>query len=117
MLDVYVRRDGRLARLPAISEIPPDAVWIDMLRPTAEEEALVERAAGVDVPTQEEMVEIAASSRLYEDGGRLFMPATVLSKADTAQPVVRQVSFVLQPGPQCTVRYSEPRSEARRGGK
>src|SRR3546814_1499525 len=89
MLAFYVRRAGRLARLPAISEIPPDAVWIDMLRPTAEEEALVERVAGVDVPTQEEMVEIEASSRLYEDGGRLFMTATVLSKADTAQPVVR----------------------------
>lgn len=110
MLDVYVKRDGRLDRLPGCTDIPPDAVWIDMLRPTYEEEALVERAVGVDVPTHEEMLEIEVSSRLYDEDGRLFMTATVLSRTDTAQPAARPITFVLTPAHLVTVRYTEPKS-------
>ena len=110
MLDVYVRRDGRLQRRASPDEIPADAVWIDMLSPSAEEEAIVERAIGVDVPTREEMQEIEASSRLFQEDGRLFMTATILSKTDSLQPVARPITFVLTPDRLVTVRYIEPKS-------
>lgn len=110
MLDVYVKQDGRLARLSGATDIPVEAVWIDMLRPTYEEEALVERAVGVDVPTHEEMLEIEVSSRLYEEDGRLFLTATVLSQSDSVLPAARPITFVLTPEHLVTVRYSEPKS-------
>ncbi len=110
MLDVYVRRGRGLDRQAAATTIPAEAVWIDMIRPTAEEEAQVEQAIGIDVPTHAEMQEIEASSRLYQDNGGLFMTATVLSKTDTDAPVARPITFVLLPDRLVTIRYSEPRS-------
>lgn len=110
MLDVYVRHTGRLGKLPAPSEIPTEAVWIDMVRPTAAEEAQVEAALGIDVPTHDEMQEIEVSSRLYEEDGCQFMTATILSKQDTAEPVARPVTFVLTPDRLVTIRYTEPKA-------
>ena len=60
------------AAIDASSQLIPDkASWIDLENPTREEEALVERCIGVEVPTQSELVEIEPSSRLYERGGAL----------------------------------------------
>ena len=110
MLDVYVKQGRRLERVAGATEIPPGAVWIDMLRPTPDEETLVEQALGIDVPTHAEMQEIEASSRLYQDNGSLFMTATVLSRTDTEEPAARPITFVLMPDRLITVRHSEPRS-------
>ncbi|MDQ6624167.1 MAG: magnesium transporter, partial [Verrucomicrobiota bacterium] len=41
-----------------------DAVWIDLLEPTTEEELALEAALGIDIPTREEMQSIELSSRL-----------------------------------------------------
>ena len=51
MLEVYLKRSGRLERVPDAGEIPAGTVWIDMLNPSPAEEALVEAGVGVDVPT------------------------------------------------------------------
>jgi magnesium transporter len=50
---------------PAV--LPVDAVWIDMLEPTPEEVQTVQRMVGIEVPTREEMREIEASARVYEE--------------------------------------------------
>ena len=78
MLNLYVPRSAGLARIDAGSPptIPGDAVWIDLLEPTPDEEKLVEATLGIDVPTREEMKEIEASNRLYEDNGALYMTTT-----------------------------------------
>ena len=60
------------------SRIPDGATWIDLEEPTKEEEQLVERCVGLNVPTEEEMAEIEPSSRLYERDGALYMTASVL---------------------------------------
>jgi magnesium transporter len=64
--------------------VPEDAVWLDLLEPSLEEERQVEQALGIDVPTREEMRAIETSNRLYEDNGALYMTSTVLWKADSA---------------------------------
>lgn len=110
MLDVYVRHGGRLKKLEASDSLPAEAVWIDMIRPTADEEALVERTIGIDVPTHDDMKEIEASSRLYQEDSHLFMTATVLSKTETEHPVARPITFVLTPTHLVTIRYTEPKS-------
>ena len=88
--------------------LPEDAVWIDLLRPTREEELAVEKAIGVQIPTREEMSEIETSSRLYQENGATFMTAAVLTHATTDFPLLAPVTFVLVGERLVTVRYAEP---------
>ncbi|HEX5775232.1 MAG TPA: CorA family divalent cation transporter, partial [Caulobacteraceae bacterium] len=85
-----------------------DAVWIDLLNPTREEELAVEKAIGVQVPTHDEMSEIETSSRLYQENGATFMTAAVLTHATTDFPLLAPVTFVLVGERLVTVRYAEP---------
>ena len=65
MLNIYGAANGCLTELPANTpELPPDAVWIDLVEPTANEESKVEGVLGIDIPTREELAEIEASSRI-----------------------------------------------------
>ena len=89
--------------------IPKDAIWIDLLDPTAEEERLVEQAVGVNIPTRDEMAEIEQSSRLYEAERTVYMTATVLAGLEEHDPVATPVSFVLTTEHLVTVRYADPR--------
>ena len=72
MFSCFIPHPGGLTRLdnqPAV--VPADALWVDLLEPTLEEEKSVEQFLTIDVPTREEMKEIEASSRLYEEAGAL----------------------------------------------
>jgi magnesium transporter len=89
--------------------LPPDAVWIDLVEPTAEEDRAVERALGLSVPTREEMAELEASSRLYREHGATYAIADVLHHADEDVPGVEPVTFVLTHGPLVTIRYFDPK--------
>ena len=112
MLQFLSSRDGRLHEVvvSARPELPEDAVWIDLLHPTREEEKFVEAALGLSVPTREEMQEIEPSNRLYEEAGNLFMTANILWRTDTAAPESAAVTFILTRRRLITVRYSEPRT-------
>lgn len=94
-----------LDRSSGVPRIPEDAVWIDLLEPTLEEERLVEASLRVDVPTREEMKEIETSNRLYEDNGALYMTATIAAQLDTDRPVSMAVTFILAGKRLVTNRY------------
>ena len=66
------------------------------------------RALGINIPTREEMQEIELSSRLYEEGGNLFLTGTVLTKADTSNPESSAVTFILTSEKLVTLRYADP---------
>ncbi len=89
------------------SQLIAKAVWIDIIRPSAEEEKLVETAVGLDVPTREEMHEIEISSRLYKENNALFMTATILANATSLEPKMDAVTFILSKTQIITVRYLE----------
>lgn len=107
MLNIFVPQAQGLARVdpgPSL-QIPENALWLDLLEPTIEEEKAVEAILDIDVPTREEMKEIEASNRLYEDHGALYMTATVAAKLDTDQPISMAVTFILAGGRLVTNRY------------
>lgn len=110
MLSVYVARPQGLVRvdLKPGEPLPRDALWIDLVEPSQQEEKLVEQSLGIDVPTREEMREIEASNRLYEEGGVLYMTATIVTKLDTDLPESTQVTFILMPSTLVTNRYVDP---------
>jgi magnesium transporter len=111
MLVAFVPRGTALERIEVREggSVPPGAVWIDLLSPTAEEDRAVEAAVGVAVPTREEMAEIEPSSRLYIENGARYMTATLICAADTDTARTTVVTFILGGGPLVTVRYDDPR--------
>jgi magnesium transporter len=111
MLAFYVPRGNSLERLAVETEaaVPDNAVWIDLVSPTLDEDKLVERTLGIAVPTREEMQEIEVSSRLYVENGARYMTATLMCQADTDQPRTTAVTFILSQHRLATVRYDEPK--------
>ena len=94
---------------PKTQSIPDQATWIDLEEPTHEEEKLVERCIGVNVPTQDEMSEIEPSSRLYEKNNALYMTASALRGVDEAHPTTTPIGFVLAEKRLVTIRYATPK--------
>lgn len=110
MLTIYENRSGLLAAQKGKPKITEAALWIDLLNPSPEEEAQIERALKLDVPTREEQQEIEASSRLYQENGAYFMTATLLYQPDQGEPRTTPVTFILTGPRLITVRYAEPRA-------
>ena len=110
MLSVYCLVPAGLKRLDRNPDapLPEEAVWLDLLEPTPEEERLVEQRLGLDIPTREEMREIESSSRLYEEAGALYLTATVVTKLDTQLPENAQITFILKGSRLVTNRYVDP---------
>ena len=100
--------DGSLIE-PKQRPIPPQATWIDLEEPTREEEMLVERAAGVEIPTPEELKEIEPSSRFYEQNGAIYMTMSTLCGVEEKQPASAPIGFVLTGSRLVTVRYIAPK--------
>ena len=110
MLSVFVPQPQGLVRVPwePGAPLPQEAIWFDLLEPSPEEERAVEQVLGIDVPTREEMREIEASNRLYEENGGVYMTATIVTKLDTDLPQSTQVTFIITGSHFVTNRYTDP---------
>jgi magnesium transporter len=110
MITAYVRTNGTLTPVTVAlnDSLPDDAIWIDLLGPSREEEKLAERALAIALPTREEMREIEISSRLYQENGALFMTATLMTQAETQSPETEPVTFILVGHRLLTIRYANP---------
>lgn len=111
MLVAYLPRGNSLERVevPVGGSVPTEAIWLDLISPTAEEDRAVETVLGIGIPSREEMAEIEPSSRLYVENGARFMTATLIYASDTDRPNTTPVTFILAQGKLVTVRYEEPR--------
>jgi magnesium transporter len=113
MLTIYDAADGVLIKREGSASISPATVWIDLFNPTKDEDLQVEQALAISVPTREEMSEIEASSRIYQEGGGYFMTAIVLHQPDMLHelpPLATPVTFIISGHRLVTVRYAEPRA-------
>ncbi len=88
----------------------PAALWFDLDSPTEAEEAEVETALGVDVPTPTERAAFEDSARFYEEGGALYLTATLLGRRDEGPFMSGPVTFILANGKLVTVRQIRPRA-------
>jgi magnesium transporter len=108
MLQTYGTERGCLVEhgeLKPQSGIAPDAVWIDLVEPTHDEEVAVETALGIDIPTRGELAEIEASSRLYQEDGAAFMTANLIRRGDDERPESSPVTFIISGNKLITIRY------------
>jgi magnesium transporter len=111
MLSIYTAAAAALRKseVTDLAALPSEAVWIDMLTPTPEEDRAVERLAGVEIPTREDMQEIEISSRLYVENGARYMTASLMCAADSDSPRITPVTFILANHRLVTVRYDAPK--------
>jgi magnesium transporter len=110
MIVGYAPDNGRLRPVPDALASFASVVWLDLVSPTAEEEAEVEQRLGIGIPTREEMREIEISSRLYVEDDGVFMTAALPARTDSDDLLMGPVTFVLAGGKLITVRYHEPRA-------
>jgi magnesium transporter len=90
--------------------LPADAIWIDLVNPTREEEQRIEAALALELPTREDMAEIEASSRLYREGQATYLTVEVITGANAEAPRLEPVTFVLVKDRLITIRYAHPRA-------
>jgi magnesium transporter len=111
MLSVFVPSTSSLKKaiVDDLAALPDNAVWIDLVNPTAAEDKAVEKLAGIAVPTRDEMQEIEISSRLYIENSARYMTATLMCQSDTDMPKTTAVTFILAGHRLVTVRYDEPK--------
>lgn len=84
------------------------ALWIDLLNPTKEEEEWVKNNIDLMLPSREEMSEIELSSRLYKEQDVLFMTASMVAQSASSDPKRDAVTFILTKKQVLTIRYIEP---------
>ena len=110
MLTTYDHQGAGLAKREGLVAPTDATVWIDLLNPTPEEDAFVEKALGLDIPTRAEMREIEASNRLYQEGGAYFMTAFIVYNVEAPVPLTTALTFILAGNRLVTVRYAEPKA-------
>ncbi|MBP2302337.1 CorA family divalent cation transporter [Azospirillum picis] len=116
MLHVFVNDGGLLRWVRETPEetvpppLPASAVWLDLINPSTEELARAEALLGTSLPTREQMAEIEESSRLRVAGGVLTMTITALVWADTDEPRIATVSFVLAGRRLVTIHDIDPQA-------
>lgn len=84
-------------------------LWLDMDKPTREEELFAEKLLGASIPTREEMHEIELSSRLYIEQGNIFTTASIVTKAGELDPEINAITFAIIGQRLVTIRYSDPK--------
>ena len=89
--------------------LPEGAVWIDLLEPTREEEALAEELVGTNIPSREELAEIEPSSRLYHKNETAYLTMSVLHGIVDGWPGSDPVGFILSDRHLVSVRYIDPK--------
>lgn len=91
----------------ATASLPDNIAWIDLLNPTPEEVAFVERETGLHVPSIEDLSEIESSSRLRNRNGAIYLSAPLVYRDPSDRPVTTPVGFVLTREHLITVRFHD----------
>jgi len=86
------------------------ALWYDLDNPDDAEEAEVEAALSIDVPTPAERAAFEESARYYEENDTLHLTATLLGRREEGRFVSGPVTFILTNGKLVTVRHINPRA-------
>ncbi len=110
MIRIYTQTENGISRTVGLEDRGYDReqiLWIDLLTPDAVELRYAEELCAIEMPTKDEMREIESTSRLYcEDGGR-FMTTTVLSRVETDEPMIAEITFILKGRVLITVRHTD----------
>ena len=106
LLTIY-RDSGGWLQSSHAAKLPDDVIWIDLLNPSDDEKALVERHTGLRVPSKEALSEIESTSRLIADHGVIYLSTPLVAQGDTADYYLSPAGFILSSRLLITVRFAE----------
>lgn len=113
VLVVHHLVNGRLVPGPegAQAPLPADALWVDVDCTTAAEDAGLEAALGVEIPSREDLREIEASSRLYRENDAIVLTLSlatgILKNKDVLAAELHPLAVILSPKALVTVRFTD----------
>ena len=111
MITVHLRNSNGYVCQPFTGSVmPKNAVWIDLVNPTAEEDRQMEELLGIGIPTRDDMKEIEESSRIYTEDGAHYLTVPLVHASHSEKPGLSPVTFILHGDRLITVRYAEPRA-------
>ena len=107
MLTIHGNRRSGGQATPDLAglEVPGAGGWIDLLDPSAEEIAAVERATRITLPTREQLSEVEVSSRLRRVGQTLYIALPVVFRGETGLTRITPVGFILSAEHLVTLRF------------
>ncbi len=107
MLKFYISENNKIKEIQDPLILLDNLVWVDMIFPTKDEEHFVENLLQIDTPTQEEMLEIEVSSRLYVENSAIYTTATLVTPFEKDHPETESVTFIFKDKTLITLRHSE----------
>jgi len=112
MLRAFTSENGHLreVRLPEEQPLPAELLssllWIDAIDPTPEERARIEQLMNAELPDVDDVEEIEASARFFEDAHGLHIHSLFLAQEE-GRHITSTVAFILQPQRLVTFREEE----------
>lgn len=110
MLRLFISENGllreqRLPHPPQHEELTR-LLWIDAIDPSDEERARIEQLLNAELPDSDEVEEIEASARFFEDANGLHIHSLFLAQEE-GRHTTTTVAFILQPQRLITFREEE----------
>ena len=105
MLSAFVLEEGRViqAQIDDKDDLTrKDLVWVDLAYPSEEERELVQSVFPLELPDDEELQDLEASARYYQDQHGIHIRSTFVQAADDVASIVN-MSFSLHQGRLLTV--------------
>ena len=105
MLSAFVLTDGKLMQVQVGAEEDlsrKETIWIDLAYPTEEERELVQSVFRLELPEDEELQDLQASARYYQDEQGVHIRSTFIQNSDETPSNVT-MSFTLHEGRLLTV--------------
>lgn len=105
MLSAFVLEEGRViqAQIDDTDDLTrKDLVWVDLAYPSEEERELVQSVFPLELPDDEELQDLEASARYYQDQHGIHIRSTFVQTADDVASIVN-MSFSLHQGRLLTV--------------
>jgi magnesium transporter len=106
MLSAFVLTDGKLMQVRVDAEedlTRKETIWIDLADPTDEERELVQSVFRLELPEDEELQNLQASARYYQDEHGMHIRSTFIQNSDDQTPSNVTMSFTLHEGRLLTV--------------
>jgi magnesium transporter len=94
-----------LSMVPKAASLGASPVWIDLCDGDAAEIAEAARLSGLRVPTREALGEIESSSRVFVEGGALYLSMPLITPTADGETALSPLGFVLTKEQLLTVRF------------
>lgn len=107
MIGAFALDDSRLVRIDENSDALNDAIWIDLLEPTAEEREMLQQGLGQSLASYLELEDIEASARFFEDEDGLHLHSFFYCEDEDDYADIATVAFTLRDGRLFSLRDRE----------